>query len=154
MELSANRRYTSKLVLEDTTIVFQKMKGERAEKNKSIHAFLRKTRSWKIPTEKRCYQGDPEIIEALADLRYHVTRISHPTNVSQASCTTSPSVQFCITGPVSLQVSPQRCLVARELYIAAEELTWPRRARETAGMAGRQIEDSDGILIVPQGTLR
>lgn len=26
-----------------------------------------------------------------------------------------------------------------------------QEGRETAGMAGRQIEDSDGILIVPQG---
>lgn len=51
-------------------------------------------------------------------------------------------------------MSPQRCLVARELYIATEELTWPTRARETAGMAGRQIEDSDGILIVPRGPPR
>lgn len=50
-------------------------------------------------------------------------------------------------------MSPQCCLVARELYIAAEESTWPRRAEKTAGMAGRQIEDSDGILIVPRGTL-
>lgn len=29
-----------------------------------------------------------------------------------------------------------------------------QEGQETAGMAGRQIEDSDGILIVPQGTLR
>lgn len=139
MELSANRRYTSKLVLEDTTIVFQKTKGERAEKNKSIHALLRKARSWKIPTGTQCYQGDPEIIEALADyLRYHVTRTSPPTNVSQASCSTSPPVLFCIAGPVSLQVSPQCCLVARELYIAAEELTWPRRAeKQQAWLGGR-----------------
>lgn len=138
MELSANRRYTSKLVLEDTTIVFQKTKGESAEKNKSIHAFLRKVRSWKIPKEKQCYQGDPEIREALADLRYHISHTSPPTNVSQASCTTSPPVQFCIAGPVSLQVSPQCCLVARELYIAAEELTWPRRAeKQQAWLGGR-----------------
>ena len=138
MELSANRRYTSKLVLEDTTIVFHKTKGERAEKNKSIHVFLRKTRSWKIPTERRCYQGDPEIIVAPADSRYHVTRTSAPTNVSQAPCTTSPPVQFCIAGPASLQVSPQCCLVARELYIAAEELTWPRRAeKQQAWLGGR-----------------
>lgn len=36
MELSANRRYTSKLVLEDTTTVFQKTKEERSGKNKRI----------------------------------------------------------------------------------------------------------------------
>lgn len=143
MELSANRRYTSKLVLEDTTVVFQKTKGERAEKNKSIHALLRKARSWKIPTEKQCHQCDPEITQALADLRYHVTCTSPPTNFSQASCTTSPPpaappVQFCIAGPASLQVSPQCCLVARELYIAAEELTWPRRAeKQQAWLGGR-----------------
>lgn len=29
-----------------------------------------------------------------------------------------------------------------------------QEGRETAGMAGRQIEDSDGILIVPQGARR
>lgn len=29
-----------------------------------------------------------------------------------------------------------------------------QEAARTAGMAGRQIEDSDGILIVPQGTTR
>lgn len=139
MELSANRRYTSKLVLEDTTIVFQKTKGERAEKNKSIHALSRKSRSWKVPTENRCYPRDPEIIEALADLRYHVTRTLPPTNFSQASCTMSlPLCKFCIAGPVSLQVSPHRCLVARELYIAAEELTWPRRAeKQQAWLGGR-----------------
>lgn len=65
-----------------------------------------------------------------------------------------PSVLFCFAGLASLQVSPQRYLVARELYIAAKELTWPRRTAGTAGMAARQIEDSDGILIVPQGTPR
>lgn len=57
MELSANRRYTSKLVLEDTTIVFQKTKGERAEKIKSIHATLSETRTWEIPAEEACYEG-------------------------------------------------------------------------------------------------
>lgn len=87
---------------------------------------------------EQCYQGDPEIIEAAADLPYRVTRASPPTNISQASCTTPPPVQFCIAGPASLQVSPQRCLVARELYIAAEELTWPRRAeKQQAWLGGR-----------------
>jgi len=139
MELSANRRYTSKLVLEDTTIVFQRRKGENAELNKSIDALLRKERRWTIPTEEEGrYQGDPEIIETGADSRYHVTRTSPPTNVSQASCSASPPARFCIAGPVSLQVSPQCCLVARELYIAAEELTWPRRAeKQQAWLGGR-----------------
>lgn len=130
MELSANRRYTSKLVLEDTTIVFQKTKGERAEKIKSIHALLRTTRSWKIPAEKQSYKGDPEIIEAPAD---SVTQVSH---LAPYKCRPGVRVQcppLCssaLLGAASLQVSPQCCLVARELYIAAEELTWPRRAEK------------------------
>lgn len=74
--------------------------------------------------------GDPEIREAPAD---SVPQVSH---LAPYKCRTgftydappASSVQFCIAAPESLQVSPQRCLVARELYIAAEELTWPRRA--------------------------
>jgi hypothetical protein len=35
MELSANRRFTSKLVLEDTTIVFQEKRGKRGRKKQA-----------------------------------------------------------------------------------------------------------------------
>lgn len=73
--------------------------------------------------------GDPEIREAPAD---SVPQVSHlaPYKCRTGFTYNAPSspVQFCIAAPESLQVSPQRCLVARELYIAAEELTWPRRA--------------------------
>lgn len=140
MELSANRRYTSKLVLEDTTIVFQKTKGERAGKNKSIHALVRKGKKLEDPNRAAMLPRWPWDHRSPGWLEpYHVTRTSPPTNVSQASCTTSPpQCKFCIAGPVSLQVSPQRCLVARELYIAAEELTWPRRAeKQQAWLGGR-----------------
>lgn len=59
MELSANRRYTSKLVLEDTTIAFQKMKGERSGENKSTHAFLKKGKKLEDPDGDGMLSGWP-----------------------------------------------------------------------------------------------
>lgn len=124
MELSANRRYTSKLVLEDTTVVFQKMKGERVL-----------TRSSKIPAKKQCCKG--QITEVPADLGLQISHLTpykcHPGFMYNVS-----HVQFCIAGPVILQVSPWCCFMARELYIATEELTWPRRAeKQQAWLEGR-----------------
>lgn len=81
MELSANRRYTSKLVLEDTTIVFQKTKGERTEKK--YMPYWKRQEVGGSQRRKECYQDEPEIIVALADLRFHVTHPLPLTNVTQ-----------------------------------------------------------------------
>lgn len=98
MELSANRRYTSKLVLEDTTTVFQKTKGERAEKIKSIHATLRKTRTWEIPAEKVCYEG--EITGVPADFQSVTLPLTY---VAEVLCTVSsaPCSSALLGPPVS-----------------------------------------------------
>lgn len=109
---------------------FRRRKERGQKKIKSIHALLRTTRSWKIPAEKQSYKGDPEIIEAPAD---SVTQVSHLAPYKcrpgvRAQC--PPLCSSALLGSASLQVSPQCCLVARELYIAAEELTWPRRAEK------------------------
>lgn len=98
MELSADRRYTSKLVLEDTTTVFQKTKEERSGKNKRIHALLREARRWRVPLEEQHYQGDPEIIEALVVLRLHVACTSTLTNVSQARVHHTPQRGSALLG--------------------------------------------------------
>lgn len=140
MELSANRRYTSKLVLEDTTVVFQKMKGERSGKNKKDTCLSEKGKKLEDPNGKVTLSGWPwdhrgpgwlEVPCLMHLAPYKCLPLHLPPHPP-------PPMQFCIAGPASLQVSPQRCLVARELYIAAEELTWPRRAeKQQAWLGGR-----------------
>lgn len=130
MELSANRRYTSKLVLEDTTIVFQKTKGERTEQKK-IHALLEKARSWEIPKGKALLSGWPWDHSSPCWLEVPCHTHLAPYKCHPDSCATLPPVQFCIAGPVNLQVSPLCCLVARELCIAAEELCGPGGPRNS-----------------------
>ena len=47
---------------------------------------------------KGCYQGDPEIIEDLADLRYYVSRTLPPTNVSQTDVLHLPQCSSALLG--------------------------------------------------------
>lgn len=152
MELSANRRYTSKLVLEDTTIVFQKTKGERAEKK---HTCLpEKVKKLEDPNRAVMLSGWPwdhrspgwlEVpchthlapYKCLPDSMYNVS----PCVVLHCWACESPGESSVLFGGSWIIHCSRGIDVAQE-------------GRETAGMAGRQIEDSDGILIVPQGTLR
>lgn len=83
MELSANRRYTSKLVLEDTTTVFQKTKDERSEKIKGYTPY------WGRQQGERS-QWKNDIIR--------VTLRSEGTGWLQPPCHMHPDLYKCLLG--------------------------------------------------------
>lgn len=108
MELSANRRYTSKLVLEDITTVFQKTKVERSGKNKRI---CKTKRGKKVvgPTGRATLSGwpwdhrSPGCLEAPCHMHldpYKCLSGSHTTYPWRGSALLGPWVSRWVLGAV------------------------------------------------------